>query len=345
MKKFNLVMVAAVIVGTSGVAQANKGTISVATYGGEWGDAIRECIIDPYTKLHGVQVNNVPGVSHVTLAKLTQEKKAPQIDVAWIDAGLSEEAGSRGLLDIMDPIRIPNIANMVDEGVYKNKSGEIYSLGTGFFSIGIVYNTEEVKQPPTSWNDLWKPEYKGTTIVPNLQNSLSFFLMMSEIYGGSIDNSEAYINKLKQLDALAFFDSSGQATNLFESGEAVIGAHYAQAAWTIADKGLPISFVVPTEGAAADDIRIHKVKDGPGNSDDIDGFINYAVSQDAASCMANTLYVGPATNGVVLTAEAKKRMPWGENGSVKNLKLFKWEELNSRRQEFLDIWNKNMVVR
>jgi putative spermidine/putrescine transport system substrate-binding protein len=286
-----------------------------------------------------------PGVSHVTLAKLTQEKDDPQVDVAWIDGGISDEAEARGLLAHLDPGKVKNIADMVPEGVYKNDKGEIFALGTGFFSLGLVYNTEAVKTPPTSWNDLWDEKYKGQVTLPNAQNTLSFFLAMIENFGGSIDNPGPYIEKLKALDAVAFFDSSGQATNLFESGEVIIGAHYAQAAWTIADKGLPISFVVPVEGAPADDIRIHAVKNGPAGPELAEQFIDYAVSAESATCMANTLYVGPATKGVELSEKARARMPWGPEGSVANLKLQDWSKLNSRRQEFLDIWTNNISQR
>lgn len=329
---------------TSAAFAADKKLV-VTIYGGEWGDAIQKCILTPFTEKTGVEVIPQPGVSHVTLAKLTQEKDNPQVDVAWMDGGISEEAEARGILAHLDPAKVPNIGNMVSEGVYKNDKGEIFALGTGFFSLGLVYNTDVVKTPPTSWNDLWDEKYKGMVTLPNAQNTLSFFLSMIENFGGSIDNPGPYIEKLKQLDAVAFFDSSGQATNLFESGEVVIGAHYAQAAWTIADKGLPISFAVPKEGAPADDIRIHAVKNGPNGADLANMFIDFTVSADPAACMANTLYVGPATKGVKLSDKARQRMPWGADGSVANLKLHDWSKLNARRQEFLDIWTNNISQR
>ena len=46
-------------------------------------------------------------------------------------------------------------------------------------------------------------------------------------------------------------------------GEAIIGAHFNVGAWDLADKGLPIGFVVPKEGAWATDARLHLVKGTP----------------------------------------------------------------------------------
>jgi putative spermidine/putrescine transport system substrate-binding protein len=45
--------------------------------------------------------------------------------------------------------------------------GQLYSLaqtggyGMSIMGLGIVYNNQLVKQPVTSWKDLWRPELKG----------------------------------------------------------------------------------------------------------------------------------------------------------------------------------------
>ena len=79
---------------TAGPATAQQ-PLTVAFYGGEWGDAITACIVDPFVKTSGVKVTPEPGVSSVTLAKLKQQKGSPAIDVAWIDGGVSEARGRR----------------------------------------------------------------------------------------------------------------------------------------------------------------------------------------------------------------------------------------------------------
>ena len=64
--------------------------ITVAWYGGNWGDAFRACVAEPYTQATGVQVSPEVGTSTTTLAKLQQQKAAPTIDVAgWTVASAS----------------------------------------------------------------------------------------------------------------------------------------------------------------------------------------------------------------------------------------------------------------
>ncbi|KAG1243791.1 hypothetical protein G6F65_022185 [Rhizopus arrhizus] len=87
-----------------------------------------------------------------------------------MDGGISELAAQAGVLDTLDPAAIPNLKNVIDQGVYRNGDAA-YAGSTGYYSLGITYNTKEVPQAPTSWKDLWKPEYAGAVAVPSPANS------------------------------------------------------------------------------------------------------------------------------------------------------------------------------
>lgn len=325
---------------------AHAQSLTTAFYGGEWGDAIQTCIVDKFVKATGAKVTPDPGVSTVTLGKLRQQKGSPVIDVAWIDGGVSELALADGLVDDISPQAVANIANMLPEGVYKTSTGAVFALSTGFYSMGLVYNTKEVKTPPVSFWDLWKPEFAGVSTVPSPTNAMGvpLFMHLNKAAGGSINNFAPGVAKYKDLKVSSFFDASGAATNSFQSGEVIAGAHYASAAWSLADKGLPITYVAPTEGAPTGDIRVHLVK-GTKNKELAEKFIDFAVAKEQAACMSEKLYVGPATNGVELSDKAKSRLPWGKNGNVSNLALINWTELNAQRQAITDLWNKEIARR
>lgn len=345
MKKQVVTLAALALAGlaASGTALAQE-NIVVATYGGSWGKAIEKCVMHPFTKLTGIGVTPEPGVSTVTRAKLMQQRANPAIDAAWIDGGISELAMADGTVGTIDPKAVPNAANVIKEGVYRRKDGSIYALSTGFYAIGIAYNTKEVKTRPTSWTDLWNKAYEGKVTIPSPVNAggIPMFLTINRIAGGTMQNVEPGVKKLKALKVANYYDSSGAGSASFQSGEVIIGALYATAAWNLADEGLPISYAAPKEGAPSSDIRIHIVK-GTKHLAAAEKFVNYAVSKKAATCLADTLYVGPATKGVVLSKKAKARMPWGANGSVKSLALFNWNEVNANRQRLTDIWNREIA--
>lgn len=344
-KTFCAVTLAGLLVSATALTSARAAEqLTVAFYGGSWGEAIQGCIVDPFVKSTGIQVTPEPGVSTVTLAKLKQQRSSPVIDVAWMDGGVSELAAADGLVADIDPAKVPAAKDVIKEGVYKTKNGKIYALSTGFYSLGLVYNTKEIKQAPTSWWDLWDKKYAGVVTVPSPANAMGvpFFVLMNRLSGGDMKNFNPGVAKMRELKVSSFFDASGQATNSFQTGEVTIGAHYANAAWAMADKGLPIAYSVPKEGVPSGDIRVHIVK-GTHALAAADKFVNFAVRKEQAACMTNRLYVGPATKGVKPSEKAAERLPWGAKGSVKSLALFDWNELNANRDRITQIFNQQVA--
>src|SRR5690242_19701717 len=126
-------------------------SITVAWYGGNWGDAFRTCVAEPFTKATGIGVNAEIGTSTVTLAKLQQQKAAPTIDAAWMDGGISELALAADVIDNLDAGAIKNYANVLPQAIYKS-GNTTYAVGTGYYSLGLTYNKQKVKEAPTSWN-------------------------------------------------------------------------------------------------------------------------------------------------------------------------------------------------
>jgi putative spermidine/putrescine transport system substrate-binding protein len=321
-------------------AAAQTPSITVAWYGGNWGEAFRACVADPFTKATGTIVNAEIGTSTVTLAKLQQQRAAPSIDVAWMDGGISELALAAGVVDDLDVKAIPNLARALPEAVYQ--TGVVtYAVGTGYYSLGLTYNTSKVKTVPTSWNDLWKPEFADAVTIPSPSNSsgVPFIMFLSKIWNLPLP---ATFQKIKTLKAASYFDSSGAASNAFQSGDAIIGAHFNVGAWDLADKGLPIGFVVPKEGAWATDARLHLVKNTP-HKDAAEKFINQALTPAASQCLAEKLYLGPAVQGVTVSQAVARKLPWGETGSVKNLLLFDWTAINAQRAQIVDTWNREIA--
>ncbi|MDW3688625.1 ABC transporter substrate-binding protein [Cupriavidus sp. CV2] len=324
-------------------AAAQPARLTVAMYGGNWGDAFRSCVAEPFTKATGIAVTPEVGTSTTTLAKLQQQKAAPSIDVAWMDGGISELAFQAGVVDNLDAAAIPNLKNVIAKAVYRSGNTN-YAVGSGYYSLGLAYSTKSVKPAPTSWKDIWKPEYAGAVAVPSPANSsgVPFVVFMARVWGIDPANLAPVYAKLAALDTALYFDSSGAATNAFQSGEAVIGAHFNVGAWDLIDKGVPIGFVVPKEGAWATDARLHLVK-GSRNKAAGEKFINTALTPEAATCLATKLYLGPAVQGVKLPGEVARKLPWGADGSVDSLSLFDWSVLNARRAEITDAWNRQVA--
>ena len=335
-----------VAAGAFATVAAAEDSITVATYGGEWGAAMQACIIDPFTKDTGIKVTPEPGVSGVTLSKLRQQKDAPSLDAVWIDGGVSEIAAADGVVAPIDVAKVPALADMLPQGVYKGADGKPFAVSTGFYSLGLAYNTRDIKQAPASWLDLWKPDFAGAVTFPSPSNAMGvpFIVHLAGLVGGSVDNVAPAFDRLKQLKVSAYFDTAGAGTNLFQSGEVIVGAHYASSAYAMRDQKLPIAFVVPKEGAIGGDIRLHLVANSKKQAL-AEKFMNYAIGKAPAKCMAEKIYVGPATAGIELSDNARQRMPWGPDGSIKSLALPDWNKINANRAAIIEAFNKTVVAK
>jgi putative spermidine/putrescine transport system substrate-binding protein len=47
--------------------------------------------------------------------------------------------------------------------------------------------------------------------------------------------------------------------------------------------------------------------------------------------------------GTNVSAETAKKMPWGASGSVKDLKFLDWWDINSKRAELIERWNREIA--
>ena len=338
------VLASAFICSAAANAQA-QATLTVAVYGGVGEKAMSECVIDPFAKRTGTRVVIDPGTSGVTLNKLTQQKDRPVIDVAWMDGGVSEQAWKSDTVEVLDPARIPNMTNLLDQSRYQDE-GKIYAASTGYYSMVLLYNTEIVKTPPTSWKDLWKEEYQGIVALPSAQNAMGIpiFVHLAEIFNGSIENMKPAVEKLQKLDVAAYWDSSGTATNMFQSEEIGVSPHFSTSAWNLVEGGLPLAVSIPTDGAVANDIRVHLVKNTP-RRELAEQLIDSVFTKETAVCLAKAFNAGPYVKGVKLESEVAQRMPWGAEGSIDDLAIPDWLAINKNRERLAQLWNSEVARR
>jgi putative spermidine/putrescine transport system substrate-binding protein len=319
--------------------------IAVTTYG-VWSKEMNSCWLDPFTKATGITVIADPGASGPNLAKLVEEKDSPAHDAAWIDSGVSEEAYEKGVIDTIDPKMVPNIANLAPSGVDRTKDGKIFALSTGMYVTAIEYSTKTVKTPPTSWWDLWAPEYEHRVEFPS--PAMGFFaplvMYLNKQLGGTSNDFGPIIAKLKALKPYAFYDAGGIMNAALQNDEISLAPFFGSQAWVFHDRGLPVRSVVPKEGTVAGDIRIHLVK-GSKHKLAAEKFLNYVISPQALTCITNATYLAPPLKSPHLSEKVQARMPWGANGSVNDLQFPDWNEVNAKILEIVDLWNREVIGR
>lgn len=122
-------------------------------------------------------------------------------------------------------------------------------FGTKVITTGIVYNTDLVKTPPASWNDLTAPEAAKSLILPS-----PLYSGAAVIHVGTVVQQPefgwAYIEKLAEGGAVAG-QGNGTVIEAVARGEKAYGIIIEYMAMNAKKKGSPVDFVFPKEGVSS----------------------------------------------------------------------------------------------
>src|SRR5690606_19729105 len=177
---------AVLAVACSGGAVAQQKLV-VAGYGGSFEEIMRQHIFPPFAKQHGVELVYVAGNSTNTVARLQAQKGNQQIDVAIVDDGPMYQAIALGFCAPIEGLPTEDIVNAA-------RYPDDKAVGIGLVATGLMYNTKYFEEkgwaPPSSWNDIKDPKYKGLLVIPPLNNTygLHTVVMMARLNGGGEKN-------------------------------------------------------------------------------------------------------------------------------------------------------------
>ncbi len=340
-KRFGATVLAVLLIGllVGAACAAEPEELVVTLYGGTLEKGWRVNVIQPFEKQYNARVRVVTGLSGENLAKLRAQKDNPQIDVFMLNTDLALVGAREGLLETLDPAAIPNMRNVYDFALDRTRQHvAIYSL-----TMLLAYNTESVKEKPTSWSDMWKPEYKGKILLPNISQITGtlFLAVLGHTYGKGWNDTEAAFAKLKSLrpSILTFPTSHDQTAQLLTQGEAWMQPWYNDRIGTQIKSGAPIGAVLPKEGSifASGAMAIAK---GTKHKALAEKYVNMVLSEQAQSANASAIYLAPTNKNVRVPAEVAPFVPHGE--MMKRLFLVDWDEFNKLRDTWIDRWNREI---
>ncbi len=225
-------------------------SINIMTWGGNWGDALAKGVDAKFTEKFGVKVLQDRGSSPVERITKLKINLGNQIyDLVQLHDGLFPLAVEQGVLEPIDRSS-PNFTNLAD--VYPNFVHDHW-VAQIFSAIGICYNTQQVKNPPTSWADLWRPEFKGRIVLPDISHSIGPDIIAIGAIADGKDPKDAnagfeMLRKMVKLNPI-FAKDTDSIMHALATGEAVIGLLYKSQTYTVRDRGGPVNWVYPKEGA------------------------------------------------------------------------------------------------
>jgi len=202
------------------MAQARR--LVFATFTGSWEEAHKDVLVPSFRKAtNNADIVLDPMLSVDQIAKVTPARANPPIDVKLHDPRPALVAVGQDLIEPYPVAQSAHFKDLIADAQDANGPAPFFQV------VGITYNPEKVKIPPTSWTDIWKPEFKGRVGITNLNSTLGtgFLVEIARMRGGNeanVDTGFKAIEELKpNLGAVAA--NPGQLATLYQQGQIDIG--------------------------------------------------------------------------------------------------------------------------
>lgn len=303
MKAFSFTL--AMLLATGAHAQE----INVIGFSGVFADNYQKFVIEPFeTANPGITVNYTPSKNSAeTLALLTRQARNPTIDVALVDVSVAIKANEANLFAPLDTETVPNLVQQPDWARIDDDKSIAFSQD----NLAILYNTETVKTPPTSWNDLADPKYKGR-IAAKLGDTRGVILIpiLTKIAGG--DYKESIDPAIKAMNAFGpnvlTWEPAPDCYAVVQSGEVDLSICWNGRAQYLHDtQGGKIGVASPVEGSIGQTNTINLIE-GSANAEAAKKFIDYAIGAEAQATFAEKSFYGPVNTTVTLSPDVAQRI-------------------------------------
>jgi putative spermidine/putrescine transport system substrate-binding protein len=322
-------------------AQARR--LVFATFTGSWEEAHRDVLVPHFRRNNNnAEMTLDPMLSVDQIAKVTAARNAPPIDVMLHDPGPALVAIGQ---DLVDPFPVATSTH------YKDLIAEAQDpMGPAIFfqAVGLTYNPEKIKTPPTSWADLWKPEYKGRVGITNLNSTLGtgWLVEVSKMRGGSESNVEPGFKAIEELkpSLAAVAANPGALATLFQQGQIDISPGNFNAIQILKARGVPVEFVKPKEGTIAFKTTAHVVKNSP-NKALAAALIESAMSPEVQSRLMKSPYlIVPTNTKVAMEGEIQKVLARDHADLKKSFVFQDWKKINEQRASWIERFNREIRV-
>lgn len=176
-------------------------------------------------------------------------------DVVLVNSAFTGQATAEGLLAPIDPALIPNLADvdpMFLENPDLNAGGALHGAPWTWGLTSFAVNVNDFPEPPASLSVFWDPAWKGRV---SIRDDALEAVQFAALATGQDINDIADMGAIKaELESLmpqirAFWTSENDWNQFMAAGEIAVATYWSGSAARSIDKGLPIAFVVPEEGA------------------------------------------------------------------------------------------------
>lgn len=296
------------LLGRSTASAQQLKTVRATHFGGPY-QVLGDIVAKPFADAKLGQVEYDIEISPTVLAKLQTQRGNPPFDVAMVSRSFGLRILKAGLFEKVAASDFSNASALIDGAVPAGGWGAAFMLDT----FDIMIDTKQVKEPVTSWLDLWKPEFAGKLALPAAANGGAAYAFISCIVRaiGGTDWSDAVVReafgRLKALktSSRVFYPDSIQPTQLMDRGDISIAPQFGIRIANQTRTTPNVVKVTPKEGVAAVPYDLCITK-GAQNIDLAKAYINFTLSKDVQDNILGKLLATPTRTGLVVPPDLGK---------------------------------------
>ena len=213
-----------------------------------WPENWARPMFEEFEKATGIHVNFIRFSSGEALARIIAEKNNPRVDVLF---GGPVETHIAGIKEgIFEPYKPPTFATLAPR--FKDPNG--YWIGIADDPLVFMTNSKFLKEnnlkPPTSWDDLLNPAYKGMIQMADARTSgtaVTRIFSIIEVFGRDENRAFDYMKKLRK-NVQVYTKSGGGGTIPVGLGQAGAGIFFIVDALKTKQEGYDVVISFPKEG-------------------------------------------------------------------------------------------------
>lgn len=277
-----------------------------------WSEYVPQEVLDGFTKETGIKVNfETYSSNEELLAKLVAG--GGNYDLIQPSEYTAELMVRRKMLAPLDKTLLPNLKNLSSEFLKQPHDPEDkftvpYMTGT----VGIVVNTETVKDPIKGYKDIFVPKYKDRLVVLNDNREIVSWALNS-LGMPANDITPAALKKARPVIAawtklIKLYDSDSPKTALL-NGDVDIGVVWSGEGALLWNENKKFKYILPVEGAHQF-IDILAIPASAPHKKEAHALINYILRPEVSKLISDAFpYTNPNLEARKLLSAEQKANP------------------------------------
>jgi putative spermidine/putrescine transport system substrate-binding protein len=284
-------------------ARAQAGRVVIGTWGGDYARLLHENVEVPLLQPQGIEVVQDIGDEEPRRAKVFAQRHLAHgtVDVFCTQATGASLMNAAGLLEKLDPAKIPNLVHVrpdlrTDFAVPHIMSPQV-----------LIYNPAAIAAPG-DFGDLLDAKYKGKVGFPDV-NYLYVVLGASIFLTGTptaFEQAKEYCLKLNQ-NGLRLYPTTDNIGPAFKSGELTAGIIWLARVFMWQNAGFPVKPSFPRNGAVLY-VSVMAVPKNAPNKEGAYRYLNAMLEPSAQQGFAAKMGYTPTVDNAALTGAVAQQL-------------------------------------